>query len=141
MDSSFEDTLARSFRDGAMSAAHDLGISGDGAERAVIGAIVKAAAGGHRIVGDDDEPTWWDRNKSWAIPVAVGGASFLVGADAARNGRSDWGYVHNAGSLLFRRIKKLLGITDDPAWRAVTEASRRPPDWNAELANRANRGN
>jgi hypothetical protein len=82
----------------------------------------EAAARRVRFDEDDDEDTWWSRNKHWALPTAIGAGAFLVGADAGRNGRPDRSYISNAGSLLWERVKALLGIPNSSLWRSMTKA-------------------
>lgn len=89
-----------------------------------VGKTEKLAASMSAPRYEDDEETWWERNRSWAVPTAVGSAAFLLGAGAERHGRPDRGYLSNAGHYVWDIVRKLLGDTDDPMWKAVTEARK-----------------
>ena len=120
----FPPEMEHMFAEGVRSVAADRGMSEKDAE-AFVSYVCKEAASGKRRYDDDDddeEDTWWGRNKSWLIPTLVGTGAFLVGADAGRNGRPDRSYLSNAGSLLWHRVKKLVGMTDDPLWKSISRA-------------------
>lgn len=109
------------FAAGAYSAAMEKGMSEKDAEAFAVEVCKQAAA--RKVRWDEDEEdegdTWWSRNKHWALPTLVGTGAFLVGADAGRNGRYDRSHLSNAGSLLYRRLRSLLGLPNDPWYRSL----------------------
>lgn len=109
------------FAAGARSALEWAGGTEKDAGALILDACKEAAARRGRW-DEDEEGTWWDRNRHWALPTAIGAGAFLVGADAGRNGRPDRNYLSNAGSLLWERVKALLGIPDSALWRSTTAA-------------------
>ena len=108
---------------GAYAAAREHGMSRDEAIAFASG-MTKASAA--KIVrwddGEEEQDTWWSRNKHWALPTAVGAGAFLLGADAGRNGRKDRSSVTNALGLLGQRVKALLGVPTDPLYKSLTQA-------------------
>lgn len=108
---------------GAFSKLEEKGYTEKEAE-SVVSTLLKQAAPRYYYEGEDDDSTWWSRNKSWMIPTLVGSAAFMVGNDAGRNGRKDRGALTNAGALLWKRVKALFGIVDDPMWTAMTETTK-----------------
>ena len=115
--------IAALFAAGAYSAVSESGLSGKAADSFVSGvckqAAVKSASG--RYDDDEEEGTWWERNKRWALPTGIGLAAFLIGGDAGRNGRPDKGHFSNALDLFWKRLGALLGFTDNPLWKSVTK--------------------
>ena len=120
-----EETLATLFAAGAHSALTGSGMTEKDAEAFVEG-VCKAATA-RRVRWDEgedeEEDTWWSRNKRWALPALIGTGAFILGADAGRNGRPDRSHLSNAGSLLWERVKALVGIPDSALWRTVTETT------------------
>jgi hypothetical protein len=110
--------IATMFSAGAYSALEGRGMSSKDAD-AFVSHVCKEAAVG-RIDFDDQNNTWWNRNKSWALPLALATGAFVIGGDAGRNGRPDRNYFSNAGSLLWERVKALVGIPDNRLWDANT---------------------
>lgn len=123
-----EDLLADMFAAGAYSAALDAGMEKDAADRFVLDVCKESAARNFRYDDEEEEGTWWERNKSWAFPSAVGLLAFLAGSDAGKNGRPDRSPFSNAMHLAYKRIKALFGIPDDPMYNASTIAIPRT-DW------------
>lgn len=114
-------TIATMFSAGAYSALEGRGMDAEAADAFVEHVCKEAVA--RRVRFDEDEDgydTWWSRNKGWALPTAVGAGAFLLGADAGRNGRPDRSYLSNAGSLLWERVKALLGVPNSDLWRSMT---------------------
>ena len=113
------------FAAGAHSALDGSGLSKEAAD-AFVSEVCKAAAA-RRVRWDEgedeEEDTWWSRNKRWALPALIGTGAFILGADAGRNGRPDRSHLSNAGSLLWERVKALVGIPDSALWRTVTETT------------------
>ena len=121
-----EETLATLFAAGAHSALTGSGMTEKDAE-AFVEEVCKAAAA-RRVrwdEGEDEEEgdTWWSRNKRWALPALIGTGAFILGADAGRNGRPDRSHLSNAGSLLWERVKALVGRPDSALWRTMTETT------------------
>ena len=108
---------ATMFSAGAYSALDGHGMDAKAADAFVANVCKEAVARRVRFYED----TWWNRNKRWALPTAIGAGAFLIGADAARNGRPDRSYLSNAGSLLWERVKALLGIPNSDLWRSMTK--------------------
>jgi len=122
MDRLGEDCSAALFAAGAYSVASRAGMDSKDAGRFVSEVCKQAAAMRYDVDDDDEEQdTWWSRNKHWALPAALSASAFLIGADAGRNGRPDRSYLSNAGSLFLKRLKALFGISDSDVWRSVTE--------------------
>jgi hypothetical protein len=113
-----DETISTMFSAGVYSAFDGAGIGGKEAD-ALVEHVCKEAASG-RIDFDDQNDTWWNRNKSWVIPAALATGAFVIGGDAGRNGRPDRNYFSNAGSLLWERVKALVGIPDNRLWDANT---------------------
>ena len=132
-----EDTIATLFSAGAYSAIEGAGIDKKAADEFVSHVCKEAIARRVRF-DEDEEDTWWQRNKGWALPAAIGAGAFLVGADAGRNGRPDRNYFSNTGSLLWERVKALLGIPNSDLWRSMTKtpatAATAPAPANAAAA-------
>lgn len=108
IDISAEDITAL-FSAGAYDVAIDHGATEKAAEDFAYRMYKKAADGDYDPEGD----TWWERNKSWLIPVLVGGSAFWAGASGERHGRPDRGYIRNAYDNIARRVEYLLGSTED----------------------------
>lgn len=106
----------RMFAAGAARAAAEAGMSEKDAN-AFSAFFCKAAAMGWN--GEDD--TFWSRNKGWIIPTGIGALAFWLGADAGRHGRPDRGIISNAGSLMWNRVKALMGIPDSALWDTMTK--------------------
>ena len=123
-----DETISTMFSAGAYSAFDGAGIGGREAD-----ALAKRVR-----FDEDDEDTWWSRNKGWVLPTAIGAGAFLIGADAGRNGRPDRNYFSNTGSLLWERVKALLGIPNSDLWRSMTKtpatAATAPAPANAAAA-------
>ena len=119
------ESLNTLFAAGAHSALDGSGLSKESAE-AFVSEVCKVAAA-RRVrwdEGEDEEDdTWWSRNKRWALPALIGTGAFILGADAGRNGRPDRSHLSNAGSLLWERVKALVGIPDSALWRTMTETT------------------
>lgn len=115
-----DDSIATMFSAGAYSALDGRGMDAKSADEFVAHVCKEAVAKRVRF-DEDEEDTWWSRNKVWALPTAIGAGAFLLGADAGRNGRPDRNYFSNAGSLLWERVKALLGIPNSDLWRSMTE--------------------
>ena len=118
-ESSDVDVLGMMFGAGALSAAHDAGMAEKDAE-AFVEHVCKEAASYSELSDYDD--TWWNRNKGWALPVGIGLGAFLLGSNAARESRTDRGHFMNAANYLLSSIRKLLGYSDDPLNKTITEA-------------------
>lgn len=71
--------------------------------------VCKEAASG-RAEYDDEEDTFWSRNKNWLIPTMVGGLAFYLGSEGGQRGRRDFSHLANAGRELGRRLKALFGF-------------------------------
>lgn len=71
---------------------------------------------------DDEEDTWWSRNKSWLIPSLVGILAFKAGGAAEKYGRPDEGGPRNALNLLFKKINTASGRVFGERWSSLTEA-------------------
>ena len=113
--------FAAMFAAGAASAARGHGMSEKDAEAFVGGLFKEAARGRYNFEdADDNEETFWSRNKGWLIPTLVGSLAFYAGADGERHGRLDRGYLSNAGNRLWDRVKTLVGYGSDPIYRAAT---------------------
>lgn len=110
--------IATMFSAGAYSALDGSGMDAKAADAFVAHVCKEAAVG--RMDFDDQNDTWWNRNKSWVIPAALATGAFVIGGDAGRNGRPDRNYFSNAGSLLWERVKALVGIPDNRLWDANT---------------------
>ena len=114
--------IATMFSAGAYSALDGSGMGAKSADAFVAHVCKEASARRVRFDEyDDEDDTWWSRNKRWVIPTAVGAGAFLIGADAGRNGRPDRNYFSNAGSLLWERVKALLGVPNSDLWRSMTK--------------------
>lgn len=115
--------IAALFAAGAYSSASENGLRDKAADSFVSGVCKQAAVKSARREYDDDEEddTWWGSNKKWALPTGIGLAAFLLGGDAGRNGRPDRSLFSNAGYLFWKRLKALLGFTDNPLWKSVTK--------------------
>ena len=129
MGKAAERDLDAMFAAGAYSAYVDMGMREKDAE-AVAEEMCKIAARRVRYVDDDDEDkedTWWNRNKWWVLPSAIGTGAFLLGANSAssESSRPDRGHWVNAGSYIWNKVKKLFGQSDDPMWNALTRAEER----------------
>lgn len=111
--------LAPSFAAGVASVAREHGMNEKDAEAFVCGICKEAAR--RRRIDIDDEDTFWERNKSWLIPVLAGSLAFYVGADGERYGRKDRSYLSNAGSRLWDKAKDLLRVNQDPLFEAATK--------------------
>ena len=111
---------ATMFSAGAYSALDGYGMDAKAAD-AFVEHVCKEAVAKRVRFDEDEEDTWWSRNKGWALPTAIGAGAFIVGADAGRNGRQDRNYFSNAGSLLWERVKALLGVPNSDLWRSMTE--------------------
>ena len=113
------------FAAGAHSALDGFGLSKEASD-AFVDEVCKVAAA-RRVRWDEgedeEEETWWSRNKRWALPALLGTGAFILGADAGRNGRPDRSHLSNAGSLLWERVKALVGIPDSALWRTMTETT------------------
>lgn len=107
------------FTAGAYSYAVEHGMT-DADARALAVGLCKLAARGRRY-DDEEDDTWWSRNKGWALPTGIGALAFLIGADAGRNGRMDRGYLSGAASQLAKRLNALLGVPSGPVWDAATK--------------------
>ena len=119
-----EESIATMFSAGAYSALDGSGIDAKDADAFVAHVCKEAVARRVRFDEDEEEDTWWNRNKGWALPAAIGAGAFLIGADAGRNGRPDRNYLSNAGSLLWERVKAILGIPNSDLWRSMTKVQR-----------------
>lgn len=109
------------FSAGAYSALDGYGMDAKDADEFVAHVCKEAAAGRVMFDGNDDEDdTWWSRNKGWALPVILATGAFVIGGDAGRNGRPDRNYFSNAGSLLWERVKAIVGIPNNRLWDANT---------------------
>lgn len=114
--------FAAFFAAGAASAAYRHGMSEKSAESFVEGICKEAARG--RYILDDEDDTFWNRNKKWIVPALVGTIAFYLGADGERYKRPEWGdksYVSNAGHRLMERVKTLFGIVPDPLFDSMTK--------------------
>lgn len=117
--------LEKMFEAGARSFASESGLCEKDAE-AFAGLLVKQARPKPmRSYDEDDEEdgTWWSRNKGWALPSAIGLGSFLLGGAAGRHGRPDWNHFSNAGRLILEALQRLFGIPNSALWRSVTIAN------------------
>lgn len=102
--------LAELFAAGAYSVAAERGMSGSEAEQFAAGICKRAAFSGFgRRDDDEEEETFWSRNKNWLIPTLVGGLAFYLGSEGGQNGRRDSSHLANAGAELWRRVKSLFG--------------------------------
>lgn len=120
-----DETISTMFSAGAYSALDGSGIDAKDADAFVAHVCKEAAARRVRFDEDEDEEdTWWSRNKGWALPAAIGAGAFLVGADAGRNGRPDRNYFSSAGSLLWDRVKALLGEPSSALWESMTKPKK-----------------
>jgi hypothetical protein len=120
--------IATMFSAGAYSALEGRGMSSNDAD-AFVAHVCKEASSKSFRYDEDEDDTWWSRNKGWALPTAIGAGAFILGADAGRNGRPDRSPFSNAGNLLWERVKALLGVPDSALWRSMTET--RAPKSNA----------
>lgn len=77
--------------------------------------ICKEAAGGRVRWEEDnqDEDTFWNRNKKWLIPTIVGSLAYYIGADGERHGRRDRGIIDNSINRIWDKTKILLGMDDN----------------------------
>ena len=106
---------------GAASAARGHGMPEKDAEAFVGGLFKEAARGRYNFEdADDEEETFWSRNKGWLLPAIVGSLAFYAGADGERHGRRDRGYLSNAGNRIWDRVKVLAGYGPDPIFNAAT---------------------
>lgn len=88
--------------------------------------ICKEAAGKRiRWEEDEDEDTFWNRNKKWLIPTIVGSLAYYIGADGERHGRRDRGFLANSGNRIWERTKILLGMDDN---NAVSNMLKKHPE-------------
>lgn len=137
-----EELLADMFAAGAYSTALDAGMEKDSADRFV--SLVCKEAAASRVMYDEDEDdeegTWWSRNKKWALPTSIGLAAFLAGADAGRNGRPDRSHFSNALGLFYNRLKALFGFPSDPMYNISSRAAPRT-DWRKYEIGRINNEN
>lgn len=115
---------ATMFSAGAYSALDGHGMDAKASDAFVANVCKEAVARRVRFDEDEEEDTWWNRNKGWALPAAIGAGAFLIGADAGRNGRPDRNYFSNAGSLLWERVKAILGVPNSDLWRSMTKVQR-----------------
>ena len=115
--------LAELFAAGVLSSFREAGGTEKDAEAFLEGCIEKTARRRHY---DDEDETWWSRNKKWVIPALVGTGAFLIGGDAGKYGRRDRSLWTNAASQFWRRLQTLFGISDDPVLTSMTQA----PGWN-----------
>lgn len=121
-----DEHLASLFAAGVLSSFRQAGGTEKDAEAFLGCALEKTARSRHYDDEDDGEDsTWWSRNKSWALPTVLATGAFLIGGDAGKNGRADRSLWSNAGSLMWKRIKAILGYPDDPMW----DASLRTEGW------------
>lgn len=110
------------FAAGACQYASEMGMSEKDAEAFAEGICKEAVIGGSKLYDDDEEDTFWKRNKKWLIPTIVGTLAFYAGADGERHGRLDRGYLSNALDQVGRRMRMLFGLSDDPILNAATKA-------------------
>ena len=110
--------LAALFAAGAASALKGRELPGPEAEAFVRG-VCKQAAMGKVASYDDEEDTFWGRNKNWLIPTIVGALAFKLGGDAGRFGRQDKSYLENLMTNLWGGFKSLLGYPGTPASESI----------------------
>jgi len=119
-----EESIATMFSAGAYSALDGSGIDAKDAD-AFVAHVCKEAVAKRVRFDEDEEDTWWSRNKGWALPAILATGAFVIGGDAGRNGRHDRNYFSNAGSLLWKRVKALVGMPDNRLWDANTSEYKR----------------
>lgn len=116
--------LAPSFVAGVESVAYDHGMTEKDAE-AFVGSICKAAASGRYRIVEDEDDTFWSRNKNWLIPTLVGGLAYWVGADGNRADnpgfRADSNSIVNSVRVMGKRLERLFGLNKTPLEKALTE--------------------
>jgi hypothetical protein len=114
--------LEELFAAGAKSVAVENGMSEKDAEDFADRMCKDARPRRVRVVDDDEEEgTWWDRNKAWVIPSAVGLGAFVLGADAGR-GRPDRSAWTNVGRNFIDRLKYIFGTNRGPVEKSMTDA-------------------
>ena len=114
--------LEELFAAGAKSVAVENGMSEKDAEDFADRMCKDARPRRVRVVDDDEEEgTWWDRNKAWVIPAAVGLGAFTLGADAGR-GRPDRSAWTNVGRNFIDRLKYIFGTNRGPVEKSITDA-------------------
>lgn len=88
--------------------------------------ICKEAASKKRPKWEDeeDDDTFWSRNKGWIIPALVGTGAFLFGSHAGQNKRPDRGHFENAWDFLKDRAGRLLGVSDDALRSSTVNAPK-----------------
>ena len=101
------------FAAGAFTAGACSGMTEKEAEELAFNVCKEAAYGRRmRIVQDDEEDedeTFWDRNKWWLVPALVGTGAFLVGSNSGQVKRPDRGHFEGAWDFIKKRMKDLLG--------------------------------
>jgi len=88
--------------------------------------VCKQAAAMRYDLDDDDEEqdTWWSRNKHWALPALLTSGAFILGNDVAKKGNPDWGIIDNSIKWTKDKLKALFGVVNDPMMDNFTDASR-----------------
>jgi hypothetical protein len=116
--------LAPAFEAGVASVAYGRGMSEEDAE-AFVGGVCKSAASGQYRFVDDEDDTFWSRNKHWLIPTLVGGLAYWVGADGNRADnpgfRADSNSIVNSVRVVGKRLERLFGLKKTPLEKALTE--------------------
>lgn len=111
--------IADTFMSGAYSVAIENGMTEKDAYSFATNMCKEAAR--HYSDDDNEEDTFWGRNKWWLIPTLVGTGAWWLGSDSERHGRPDRGYLSNLGDNLKKRLRGLFGyVQDNPTWDVVT---------------------
>lgn len=117
--------LAPSFAAGVASVAYSRGMSEKDAEAFVYGICKEAAGGRYRY--DDEDDTFWSRNKNWLIPTLAASLAYWVGADGNRADnpgfRADSWSITNSARVMGNRLKRLFGLERTPLQKALTDTT------------------
>lgn len=124
---------------GAYSVALERGIDEKDADAMVSGIMEKAALA-PTYSGDydgDEDDTWYNRNKGWFLPTAIGALALLAGHDAGVNGDADKSLPGKMWDLWSRRLGALFGTVNDNNWKRLTEVDK---GWLKEQQNKYREG-
>ena len=79
---------------------------------------------------EDEEDTFWGRNKWWLIPTLVGTGAWWLGSNSERHGLPNRGRLSNTWDNIRRRLRGLFGLPDEdnPTWRAMTQTPKPHPN-------------
>ena len=112
---------------GAYSVALERGMAEKDADAMVSGIMEKAALA-PTYSGDndyDEDDTWYNRNKGWFLPTAIGALALLAGHDAGVNGDADKSLPGKMWDLWSRRLGALFGTVSDKNWNRLTNVDKK----------------